>query len=1156
MARKKKQVKSKRARANVVRQDYRKGGRVGLAHGAFPDRKDYDWSTQSGAKSEFQSDKNEWYAAKAAHDEADRIAKLNEPPKETETDVSETTDLTDDPAPGTGASDPAEKPSTAPEGAATTTDPTGTGTTAPPEEAQDQPKKPNVKDYPVYELDENGNTKLDDEGNPIPKLNEEGNPVFDEEKFKEDQIKYQKAIASWRRDEALRRAKLYGTDGTTTATISEKIGTFGGAVTTPKGEVATLTSQGVDEETGLAIPGAVERGITADEDIEQISRYEFEIDADGTPKLDEDGKPIIKTDDKGNPILRSRVSKPTETEKVTVDEMSASTVEDTAVAGLYEPEVDEDGNPIPGSIKRGDDGLPIPIEGLDAETYDAVKSAAFPRGYSETPPPDAVYPPVMPGDGMKWVYGPTGNRIAVPEDAVSMDIDPTTGTLSDEAEAKVTEIRALTEKAVAAERDEEAETKAKATNVPAIISDGAFVPEVDGVGGQVSETADAELKQRIAITDNAPSRTEAEIINNLGFEAASRNIVQGVYRTGAAAEMIEETADLPPEVAAAIVEDPASVEAQLDLQEVKVQAAIAALPTEALMSSQLNSLIGGMESGNVPMWAKPAVDQVTQMMAQRGLNVSTVARDSLFNAIIQSALPIAQNNAQALQQRAAQNLSNEQQANLAQATQDMQRRMANLANRQDAENRTQQHSQQLRVLQSQFGQQARMTTEQQQQQIRVQNLQNEQQAAVIRSQNQQAINVQELGNDQQMELANLAIKNETERENMTADQQGRILEYQTAADFMVKNATFTQDMRKANLSSEQQILLANLSALNQAESENLTAEQQTELANLNKRMQVNLRNAELANQMGIAQLNVDQQRAMQNASMVANMDMSKFNNAQQVELANSKFLQTMTITDFNAEQQAAMQNATALASLDLATVDQRTKVAIENARNFLQVDMANINNDQQALIMESQLRQQRLLSDQSATNASLQFNSTSENQTNQFITGLGAQLSQFNAQQNNAMKQFNVSEKNRMEAIEAGNTLEADKFNNQLSTQIDQYNASLDYQRDQWNAANAQAVEQGNIAWRRQANTIDTAAKNAVNQQNAMNAFNLTKDAQSALWQELRDKATFSWQGGQNQLDRISRLLSTALSNDAIKANESLGYGDGTLADLFDLLTD
>ena len=132
--------------------------------------------------------------------------------------------------------------------------------------------------------------------------------------------------------------------------------------------------------------------------------------------------------------------------------------------------------------------------------------------------------------------------------------------------------------------------------------------------------------------------------------------------------MVAETANIPEPIAAAIVEDPATVEAQIANEDVEVQAAVAALPQEALVSSQMETLLGGMEDGNIPLWAKPAVAVVNQGMAARGIPVSTVGRDALFNAIIQSALPIAQSNAQALQTRAAQNLSNQQQANLTEAT--------------------------------------------------------------------------------------------------------------------------------------------------------------------------------------------------------------------------------------------------------------------------------------------------------------------------------------------------------------------------------------------------------------------------------------------------------------------------------------------------------
>ena len=204
---------------------------------------------------------------------------------------------------------------------------------------------------------------------------------------------------------------------------------------------------------------------------------------------------------------------------------------------------------------------------------------------------------------------------------------------------------------------------AKAKNADAVISAGAFVPEVTGIGGNVSETPDAEVKSREAITGNKATSTEAQIVGTVGYEAAQQRAVTGEAAKGAAADMLAETANLPPEISASIVEDPATVEAQIDTQPVEVQAAVAALPTEALVSSQMENLLGGMENGETPLWAKPAVDAVNQMMVQRGLSVSSVGRDALFNAIITQAMPMAQSNAQALQARAAQNLSNEQQAN-------------------------------------------------------------------------------------------------------------------------------------------------------------------------------------------------------------------------------------------------------------------------------------------------------------------------------------------------------------------------------------------------------------------------------------------------------------------------------------------------------------
>jgi hypothetical protein len=314
------------------------------------------------------------------------------------------------------------------------------------------------------------------------------------------------------------------------------------------------------------------------------------------------------------------------------------------------------------------------------------------------------------------------------------DVQAAIGNLSEKSIAGLDEIRQLSGPAVAAQISENIANAAKATNVEGVLSAGAFVPEVTGIDAQVSPTPDAEKQAREAITGESATGEAAQIINTVGYEAAKQRVVKGTAAKGAAATMVAQTANIPQDIAAAIVEDPATVEAQIDTQPVEVQAAVAALPNEALVSSQIETLLGGMEEGEVPVWAKPAVDSVNAMLAQRGMSVSTVGRDALFNSIIQSALPIAQSNAQALQARAAQNLSNQQQANLQQATQEQQLRITNLANRQTAESQTAQLAQQMGVMQSQFRQEAVMATAQQQQQVRLQNLQNQQQAAITNAQ--------------------------------------------------------------------------------------------------------------------------------------------------------------------------------------------------------------------------------------------------------------------------------------------------------------------------------------------------------------------------------------------------------------------------------------
>ena len=391
--------------------------------------------------------------------------------------------------------------------------------------------------------------------------------------------------------------------------------------------------------------------------------------------------------------------------------------------------------------------------------------------------------------------------------------------------------------------------------------------------------------------------------------------------------------------------DPEVLEAELANYSEEQRGMIGNLPDEALASVQMNKLLDGIEEGEVPVWARPAVAAVNNIMSDRGLNISTVGRDALFNAIIQSAQPLAMANAQSIKDAAMQQVDIEAQA-------------------------------------------------------------------------------------------------------------------------------FRLDAQNA---------------------------QQTALTN-----------AQTVFQMQGAQFSADVQRSA----------------------SNSKFLQTTSLTEVNNAQQMAMQEALSLANLDLANLDARTKLKVTNAQSFLQRDVAQLNADQQSTIMDAQMRQQSLLSDQSAINAAKQFNATTEQQTNQFMETLKSQTDQFNSSQFNAMQQFNATQANQAEAIRVNNIAEASRLNAQLVSDINKFNQQSEFAQEQFNVQQANAILQSNYQWRRQANTINTAAHNAVNQQNAQNALNLSTQSMAFLWQELRDQMDYAFRSWDNDQQRRASLMVAALGNE------------------------
>lgn len=469
---------------------------------------------------------------------------------------------------------------------------------------------------------------------------------------------------------------------------------------------------------------------------------------------------------------------------------------------------------------------------------------------------------------------------------------------------------------------------------------------------QAANVADVDLIEgvNVQVEEGAVADRVIGVMSDSAKAVAAQNTGSSLKKLSRAKKQLRK-AGLTEDQINEIGDDIEALEDRLDDFTEEQRGLIAGVDRDTLVDAQMSRLLDGMEEGQIPLWAQGAVGKVEQMLAARGLSASSVGRADLTNAILQSALPMAQSNATALQQAATQQ---------------------------------------------------------------------------------------------------------------------RDIEFR--------------------------------------ESESNTARRQ--------------------------------QTALTNASNVFQMDMAQFSSDQQIALSNSKFFQTVSLTNASNSQQAVVQNAAIQAQINLAEADAITKLTAQNAQAFLQMDMSNLSNRQQTEVLNAQMLQQSMLSNQAATNASRQFNAVSENQTNQFMTNLATQVQLQNAARSDAMSQFNVTQANAAEARRVANTADLAKFNSQLAAQNDQFNAQQDFARDQWNAANSQAVIQSNTAWRRQANTVNTAAQNQINMQNAQNAFGMSMQAQSFLWQELRDQADYDFKAYENDETRKVQLIATAMGNESEAASK------------------
>jgi hypothetical protein len=281
-------------------------------------------------------------------------------------------------------------------------------------------------------------------------------------------------------------------------------------------------------------------------------------------------------------------------------------------------------------------------------------------------------------------------------------------------------------------------------------------------------------------------------------------------------------------------------------------------------------------------------------------------------------------------------------------------------------------------------------------------------------------------------------------------------------------------------------------------------------SNLSNKQQAAIVNAQMRAQLQGQELNNIQTARISNASRISEINNMNFTAEQQIAMENATLSQGMRLSNLNNEQQTALQNALTIAQKDTANLNNRQTAAVENARNLLNTDLTLLSNRQQAQTLSFQAKQQALLSDQAAVNASRQFNASSQNQVEQFFQSLGSQVANNNTNRQQSQREFIYNQ----------------------GVAIDSFNSKLVDSRDKFNTDMALQIEQSNAQWRRAINTKNNEMDNRASQLDVQKAYGLTAAAQANLWQQYRDEASHALYQTENQKQKNHQLILAAMDRD------------------------
>jgi hypothetical protein len=407
------------------------------------------------------------------------------------------------------------------------------------------------------------------------------------------------------------------------------------------------------------------------------------------------------------------------------------------------------------------------------------------------------------------------------------------------------------------------------------------VPQIDDATKLTTATVNpTTVTQNVKKVVKGTDTIQGEVSSDATVDAASMSPEELAQLDLKATQLAEaqKVAVVPPrtieagEMISGSAVDMAKVNEALD-----IQAAVADPTKQATVQGQMEGLMTQFEGKEPPAWAAGALRNATAQMAARGLGASSMAGQALVQAAMESALPIAMQDAQTFAKFESQNLSNRQQTAMFAAeqranflgmefTQNFQTRVANAAKISDVANM---------------------------------NFTAEQQVALENARMAQTVDITNLNAVNAKMMADAAAMSQLDMQNLNNRQQAAVTNAQSFLAMDMKNMDMAQQTELFKSQSVINAILSDQAAKNAAKQFNASSENQTNQFFESMKTQIQQFNA-----------GMDVQRDQFNAQ-----------NALVVAQANAQWRQNATTLNTAAQNEANMADALAANNLTQSTMD-------------------------------------------------------------------------------------------------------------------------------------------------------------------------------------------------------------------------------------------